>query len=128
MTNKVKTSFYIQPWEDKKVGGGFGMIQSFLISFREVFEAILVLGLAFAFLKKSGRVEYYSNLYLGSFIGIVFSIITVFLFESYPPGADDAARKIFEGWTKLIAAFFVATLVIWLSQAYDIRDIVQKSL
>jgi high-affinity iron transporter len=85
------------------------MLEAFIITLREGVEAALIVGITLAYLTKIGRQELRKTVYaalaaafLGS-IGVAIVISRTHLNE-------DA----FEGWVMLVAAFFVATMVIFM--------------
>lgn len=87
------------------------MIQSLVITLREGVEAALVIGIAIAYLTKSGR---------GSLIGRVFWALGAAVLASIV--AAIALQRItfnqeaYEGYVLLAAAFFVGTMVIWMQR------------
>jgi len=85
------------------------MLEAFIITLREGVEAALIVGITLAYLTKIGRQELRKTVYaalaaafLGS-IGVAIVISRTHLNE-------DA----FEGWVMLVAAFFVATMVVFM--------------
>src|SRR5579859_5098645 len=85
------------------------MLQAFIITLREGVEAALIVGITLAYLTKIGRAELRKTVYaalaaafLGS-IGVAIVISRTHLNED-----------VFEGWIMLVAAFFVATMVIFM--------------
>ena len=85
------------------------MLEAFIITLREGVEAALIVGITLAYLAKIGRPELRKTVYaalaaafLGS-IGVAIVISRTHLNE-------DA----FEGWVMLVAAFFVATMVVFM--------------
>ncbi len=85
------------------------MLQAFIITLREGVEAALIVGITLAYLSKIGRQELRKTVYaalaaafLGS-IGVAIAISRTHLNED-----------VFEGWIMLVAAFFVATMVIFM--------------
>lgn len=90
------------------------MFASFLITFRETLEAALIIGLVFAFLKKSNEEKLYKHAYLGIFAGIILSIISAVLFNTLAGGFVDRSEEIFEGVTMLIGAILLTTVIIFM--------------
>jgi FTR1 family protein len=85
------------------------MLQAFIITLREGVEAALIVGITLAYLNKIGRQELRKTVYaalaaafLGS-IGVAIVIARTHLNED-----------VFEGWIMLVAAFFVATMVLFM--------------
>src|SRR5277367_3582417 len=85
------------------------MLQALIITLREGVEAALIIGITLAYLNKIGRPELRKTVYaalasafLGS-IGVAIVISRTHLNED-----------VFEGWIMLVAAFFVATMVVFM--------------
>jgi high-affinity iron transporter len=85
------------------------MLQAFIITLREGVEAALIVGITLAYLTKVGRPDLRKTVYgalaaafMGS-IGVAIVISRMHLNED-----------VFEGWVMLVAAFFVATMVIFM--------------
>jgi high-affinity iron transporter len=85
------------------------MLQAFIITLREGVEAALIVGITLAYLNKIGRHELRKTVYaalaaafLGS-IGVAIVISRTHLNED-----------VFEGWVMLVAAFFVASMVVFM--------------
>lgn len=86
-----------------------------LISFRESFEAWLIVGIIITFLKNSGRESLIRPVYLGAFFGILISLflgVSIFS-EASTLGAE--GKEIFEATMMLLAAGLVAYFIVWMS-------------
>ena len=98
-------------------GGAFGsaFIQSFLVLLREGFEAILVLGLLAAVLKKTGKTEGLRVLWSGAIAALGASALLAILFLAlFSSVAGGQARETFEGVTMLIAVVVLFFTSFWL--------------
>jgi FTR1 family protein len=87
------------------------MLQTFVITLREGVEAALVIAIAVAYLKKSGRLDLMPTVYraLATAVGACFIAAWGFTKIDYN---EDA----YEGWTLLVSAVFVLTLVVWMNR------------
>jgi high-affinity iron transporter len=85
------------------------MLQAFIITLREGVEAALIVGITLAYLTKIGRSDLRKSVYAAlaaAFLGSIAVAIVI----SRTHISEDA----FEGWIMLVAAFFVATMVIFM--------------
>ena len=87
------------------------MLQALVVTLREGVEAALVIGIAAAYLAKSGRGHLLRIIYLALGAAILASLAGAFLLERIT-----ANQEAFEGWVLLLAAFFVATMVYWMQR------------
>jgi len=90
------------------------MLAEFVITFRETLEAALVVGIVLAFLAKTKRDEYNVHVYLGIGAGIVLSALFGLFLASVPGTLEGAAEEIFEGSIMVLAAIFVAWMILWM--------------
>ena len=90
------------------------MIPSFIITFREVLEAALVVGIVLSYLVRTKQTQYNNIVYLGVASGIVASIIGAVIFSTLAGGFTGRAEKIFEGITMLVGAFLLTTMILWM--------------
>jgi high-affinity iron transporter len=81
------------------------MIPSFIITFREVLEAALVVGIVLSYLVRTKQTQHNNIVYLGVASGIVASIVGAIVFTTIAGGFAGRAEKIFEGITMLVGAF-----------------------
>jgi high-affinity iron transporter len=90
------------------------MLPSFIITFREVLEAALVVGIILSYLVRVKQTKYNTIVYAGIFSGIVASIIGAVLFTKLAGGFTGRAEEIFEGITMLIGALLLTTMILWM--------------
>lgn len=88
-------------------------VGSFLIIFREGFEALLILGALAAYLRKSSRDERVRDLYLGAAIAVVASL-ALWAAAKTVIGISGAGAEILEGATMLLAAAVLFYVSHWL--------------
>ena len=97
-----------------------------LIMFREVLEASLIIGILYTFLVQSKKPDLIKQLWNGVFTAIGVSIICSFLFQMLAGGFEGNAAKIFEGIVMIVAAFVLATMIIWMSKNINIKAQLEK--
>ena len=88
------------------------MLQALIISLREGVEAALIVGITVAYLVKIGRPELKRIVYAALGAAVIASLAVAVVLSSlnYP-------QELFEGTVMLVAAFFVVTMVWFMSRA-----------
>lgn len=94
-------------------------IPAFFIVLREVLEACLVVGIALAYLNRTGATQYRKWVWIGAGVGIGISIIIGLVFGLIFWINDNSvfegnAEKIFEGVTFLVAAALLTWMIVWM--------------
>jgi high-affinity iron transporter len=103
------------------------MIPSFIITFREALEAALIIGIILSFLSRTNQTKYNNIVYLGVVSGVVGSIIGAFLFNHITGGFSGRAEQIFEGFTMLIGAVLLTTMILWMmKQKHVAKELEEK--
>jgi len=87
------------------------MLQTFIITLREGVEASLVIAIAIAYLKKTGRLELLSTVYQAISAAVLASFVLAWVFTRFR-----VTEEAYEGWTYIASAIFVATMVIWMNR------------
>jgi high-affinity iron transporter len=85
------------------------MLQAFIITLREGVEAALIVGITLAYLTKVGRPDLHKTVYAALAAAFMGSIGVAIVISRMHLNED-----VFEGWVMLVAAFFVATMVIFM--------------
>jgi high-affinity iron transporter len=98
------------------------MIPSFIITFREVLEAALIVGIVLSYLIRTRQAQYNNIVYLGVALGIVASIIGAIVFTAIAGGFTGRAEKIFEGITMLVGAFLLTTMILWMMKQKQVAQ------
>jgi FTR1 family protein len=100
------------------------MIQSLVITLREGVEAALVIAIAVIYLSKSGRAHLTRVVYIALGAAVVASVAAAMLLDRIVSN-----QEAFEGWVLLIAAFLVATVVLWMHRtARGLRQHIEQRL
>jgi high-affinity iron transporter len=87
------------------------MLQSLVIALREGVEAALVVAIAIAYLRKIGRQDLLSSVYRAFSAALAASLLCAWAFTRLNIGEDA-----YEGWTLLVSAVFVLTMVLWMNR------------
>jgi high-affinity iron transporter len=87
------------------------MLQTFVITLREGVEAALVIAIAVAYLKKIGRLDLMPSVYRALASAVAASFLTAWAFTKI--GYNEEA---YEGWTLLVSAVFVLSMVLWMNR------------
>ncbi len=90
------------------------MFVEFLITFRETFEATLIIGIIFSYLKKINHFEKKKYVILGAISGLLFSILGAILFQGVFGGFEGQMEEAFEGFMMIGGAIMITTLIVWL--------------
>jgi FTR1 family protein len=87
------------------------MLQTFVITLREGVEAALVIAIAVAYLRKTGRLDLMPTVYRALISAAIACFLAAWGFTKI--GLNDDA---YEGWTLLVSAVFVFSMVIWMNR------------
>ena len=93
----------------------------FIIMFREVLEASLIIGILYTYLVQADKKNYIPRLWQGVFLAIFTSIIFSVIFQSFAGGFKGSSAKIFEGIVMIIAAGVLGTMIFWMVRNINIR-------
>jgi len=104
------------------------MISSFIITFRETLEAALIFGIIISFLIRTKQTKYNNIVYIGAASGIIGSIIGAFLFNHFAGGFSGKAEQIFEGFTMLIGAVLLTTMILWMMRQKQVAKELEEKV
>ena len=93
-----------------------------LISFREVLEAALVIGILYTYLVKSERRDMLPVMWRGVMAALVLSLTASFIIQAVAGGFTGEAEKIFEGLVMIAAAAILGTMIIWMARNINIAE------
>ncbi len=100
------------------------MLQALIVTLREGVEAALVIGIAVAYLGKSGRGHLVRVVYFALAAAVVASVAGAVVLQRVSWNQEAV-----EGWLLLLAAFFVATVVYWMQRtARTLRRRIEQRL
>ncbi|MFA6096054.1 MAG: FTR1 family protein [Candidatus Paceibacterota bacterium] len=104
------------------------MIADFIITFRETFEAALVVGIVLGYLSKTGQTKYNNVVYVGIAAGIIASVFAAFIFENIYGGFSGRGEMIFEGVTMFFGAFLLSTMIFWMMGQKHVAQDLRKNI
>ncbi len=87
------------------------MLETFIVTLREGVEAALVIAIAIAYLKKTGRQELLPSVYRALSAAVVASFVFAWIFTKL-----HVTEEAYEGWTLLASGAFVFSMVIWMNR------------
>ncbi len=90
------------------------MAESFIILFREGFEAFLILFIVLGALKKVGSVQYNRVVFAGALSAVLGSFILAVIFRAVKLEFEGPAEYIFEGVTMITTSVLLAFMILWL--------------
>ena len=98
------------------------MAQTYLIALREGLEMALIVVLVLAYLKRTGRVELFSRVWLGVALATGVSLLGGAILFGLGRELEGTAEEVFEGTAMLLAVAALTWMIIWMkSQARYIR-------
>ncbi|MBI5468367.1 MAG: FTR1 family protein, partial [Deltaproteobacteria bacterium] len=98
----------------------------FVITFREVLEAALVIVVVLAYLRTAGQTRYYKNVWAGLAAGIMLSIALALFFNMVYGGLTGKAEKIFEGSAMFLSVILLTWMIIWMASKSHIAELKEK--
>jgi high-affinity iron transporter len=87
------------------------MLQTFIITLREGVEASLVIAIAIAYLRKTGRLNLLSTVYQAIGSAVLASFVLAWVFTRF-----HVTEEAYEGWTYIASAVFVGSMVVWMNR------------
>jgi len=101
---------------------------SFVITFRETFEAALIVGIIFAYLIRTNNEDYKRYVNFGIVAGVVASLVGAFIFNVIAGGFEGKAEEIFEGVTMVVGSLLIITVVAWMANKKNIADEISEKV
>lgn len=91
------------------------MLSSLLLSFREGFEAVLIVGIILTYLSQTNKKRLSLFVYWGVFAGVILSVVGGLLSFNEAQRLEESRKEIFEACMMLIASGLIAYFVVWMS-------------
>ena len=101
-------------------------MSEFLIMFREVLEGVLVVGILYTFIVKTGRLHLKKSIINGVTASFIATGIFAVIFQIAYGGFEGKQAAIFEGTTMLIAALLLSTMIIWMGRNKNVAASLEK--
>jgi high-affinity iron transporter len=86
-----------------------------LITFREAFEAILIVSIILVYLGRTGRVKFQRYIWIGIIFAITLSLIIGAIVWVLYKDLSDSTLKLFEGVAALIAVVVLTSMILWMA-------------
>jgi len=107
------------------------MSSSLLLSFRECFEAVLIIGIIITYISQTGKQKLKPYVYYGAIAGLVVSLISGFISFNEAKELEEDGEEIFEGIMMLLASGLISYFVVWMANqnkniASSLKDSVDK--
>ena len=105
-------------------------MSEFIIVFREVLEASLVVGIIYLILEKSNQLSYMFQLWMGILAAVIASIIVGYLvLKAKDSLGNDSTAALFEGIFLYLTAVLIWYVIFWLSKhVSDRKELEGKTL
>ncbi|MEW6698589.1 MAG: FTR1 family protein [Bacillota bacterium] len=87
-----------------------------LITFREVLEAALIIGIILGYLAKVGENRLARYVWWGTGLALLASAVTGYLFEVLAGGFEGRSEEIFEGVVMLVAVGILTSMILWMQR------------
>ena len=101
-------------------------MSEFLIMFREVLEGVLVVGILYTFIIKTGRKHLEKSIINGVIAAFVMTGIFAVIFQVVLGGFTGHQAAIFEGVTMIIAAVLLSTMIVWMARNKNVAESLEK--
>ncbi len=101
------------------------MIAELIISFREGFEALLLVAILITFLKKTGRVQDLKYAILGGVLAVTAGLLAGGSVLAFYGGLEEDTRALFEGLTAYLAVIVLTYMIFWMA-GKDVRGEVEE--
>lgn len=102
-------------------------LAEFIVTFREVFEIALIVGIMLAYLRRTRNWKYRSMVWLGAGAAVLGSVLAAFAFEAIG-GGFESNEALFEGVTLVLASLLVSALILWVLAHRNIAGEIEKGL
>jgi high-affinity iron transporter len=91
------------------------MLGQYLITFREVLEAALIISIIMAYLIKIDKKYLSKYVWLGLSSAVIFSIVSAAIIAFIYDGLSNESMKLFEGIAALIAVVVLTSMILWMA-------------
>lgn len=93
------------------------MLGQYLIAFREVLEAALVVGIVMTYMARTGKTHLTRYIWWGVALATVASVSSGLAVALVYGGLSEASEKLFEGLAALVAVAVLTTMIVWMALA-----------
>ncbi|WP_238882935.1 FTR1 family protein [Clostridium sp. YIM B02551] len=105
------------------------MLSSLVLSFREGFEAVLVIGIILTYLKQTNKEKLAKFVYYGTILGILVGVIGGYIGFKEAQELEEEGDALFEAIMMLVASGLIGYFVVWMSnQNKNISQSIKSSV
>lgn len=105
------------------------MIVSFLITFRESLEAILIITILIAYLARINRRDLHRYVWIGAVVAVVISVVIGLVVATIYGSFTGVSENLFEGTASILATVVLTYMVFWMAKnARKIRGEVEEKI
>ena len=98
----------------------------FIIVFREVLEASLVVGIIYLIIEKTNQTSHFAKLWYAVFVSILASIVVGFLvIQAKNSLGNDSTQALFEAIFLYLSAFLIWYVIFWLSKNVSDKKVLE---
>ena len=98
----------------------------FIIVFREVLEASLVVGIIYLIIEKTNKTSHFTKLWYAVFVSILASIVVGFLvIQAKNSLGNDSTQALFEAIFLYLTAFLIWYVIFWLSKNVSDKKVLE---
>ena len=98
----------------------------FIIVFREVLEASLVVGIIYLIIEKTNQTSHFAKLWYAVFVSILASIVVGFLvIQAKNSLGNDSTQAVFEAIFLYLTAFLIWYVIFWLSKNVSDKKVLE---
>jgi len=101
------------------------MIAELIISFREGFEAFLLVAILVTFLKKTGRERDLKYAYAGGILAVIAGLVAGGFVLTFYGGLEEDIKGLFEGLASYIAVIVLTYMIFWMASK-DVKGEVEE--
>lgn len=104
------------------------MIVSFLITFRETLEAVLIITILLAYLSRINRRDMHRYVWIGAIVAVALSVVIGLVVAGIYGSFSGVSEKLFEGTASILATAVLTYMVFWMAKnARRIRGLAERS-
>lgn len=92
------------------------MLGQYLITFREILEAGLIIGIILAYLQRVGQIDLKKHIWQGVGLSVISGVLLALIISLVYGGLSETAMEMFEGVSALIAVAVLTTMIVWMAR------------
>jgi high-affinity iron transporter len=104
------------------------MFSAGLVTFREVLEVALVVGIIITFLTRTKQFSFKKYVWMGVGIGALLSITLAFILQTLFGGFEGKTEEIFEGVLMFVTAGFLTWMILWVHRQKGVAKKIESQV